>query len=258
VTIGPAEPLLRIRNLEVGPDGAKSATSALLKGIDLDVAEKDVTVLIGESGCGKTMLCRALTALLPPGMAIRRGQIFFRGIAVKNPADLRGKGIFYAPQNAAASLNPTRRIGSQAMESSSLDEDGLQKILNRLGFSETGRILNSYPFQLSGGENQRCLLALALALRPQLMLLDEPTSALDPGLQNEFLQLLGEIQVEFGLTLLLITHNLDLVHLFARHLAIMKEGRIVESGPTEKVLAAPTHPYTREIVSLCALLKSEN
>lgn len=251
---GDRQAILRISGLEVGPETA--GTEPVLQELDLELPELALTTLIGESGCGKTMLCRALTALLPPGMIVRSGRIFFRGRQVDDPSELRGRSIFYAPQNAAASLNPTRRIKGQILESSRRPRRDLPAIMSRLGFNDPERVLQSYPFQLSGGENQRCLLALALCLQPELLILDEPTAALDPELQEETLELISEIQVEFGLSLLLVTHNLELVRRHAGWLAIMEKGRLVETGPAARILAAPQHPYSREIVKLGALLEN--
>lgn len=211
-----------------------------------------VTVLLGESGAGKTMLARALCGLLPDGFFISRGVIAYRGKCLTNPASwlgIRGSKIFYSPQNAAASLNPVLTIGRQIRETSRIDEGQLLEMLTGMEFPDPQRILHSYPFMLSGGENQRCLLAMALASRSELLILDEPTAELDASAQDEFIRVLQIYQRRYSLAILLISHQLDLIKDIAKNIYVMCAGAIVDSGTLADMLAAPGHPYTREIAA---------
>ncbi len=168
----------------------------LLRGIDLEVPAGQVTVLLGESGAGKTLLARALSGLLPAGLRVGRGRILFRGRPLDRPRDwagVRGREIFYAPQNAAASFNPVLTIGRQIRECSRIGDGELEELLARLQFADPGRILRAYPFALSGGENQRCLLALALACGAGVLILDEPTSEIDAVAHDEFVKVLQRL-----------------------------------------------------------------
>jgi ABC-type glutathione transport system ATPase component len=221
-----------------------------LRAVNFKITAGQVTVLLGESGAGKTMLARTFCGLLPEGFAVSRGLITYRGKRLTAPASwlgIRGDKIFYSPQNAAASLNPVLTIGRQIREYSRISEEQLLEMLVNMQFSDPRRILHSYPFMLSGGENQRCLLAMALAGRAELLILDEPTAELDAAAQDEFIRVLQTYQRRYALTILLISHHLDLVKDIAQNLYVMYAGAIVDSGRPADVLAAPGHPYTREI-----------
>lgn len=224
----------------------------LLKDLTVDIRKEKITTLIGESGSGKTIFSKALCALLPEGIFIKSGEIFFRGEAVDYDKlkRLRGGHIFYAPQNAASSLNPVLKIGKQIREVSKLDHLQLIGILEELELPDPLRILNAYPFELSGGENQRCLLAMALALRPELLILDEPTAGLDHDLQERFTVLLKKIQREYRLSILLITHNLSIAESLSDYIYIILSGEIIEEGIPEYLFSCPVHNYTKEIVEL--------
>jgi len=224
----------------------------LLRGVDLQVAAGRVTVLLGESGAGKTLLARALSGLLPPELRIGRGRVFFRGREMASPAawaGVRGRELFYAPQNAAASFNPVLTIGRQIRECSCLDECELEELLARLQFAEPARVMRSYPFALSGGENQRCLLALALASGADVLILDEPTSEIDAAAHDEFVTVLLEHQRRRGLTVLLLSHHLGFIGRAADRLCIMSAGEMVAAGDPADILAASRHPYAREIAA---------
>jgi ABC-type glutathione transport system ATPase component len=224
----------------------------VLKAVDLKIMAGRITVLIGESGAGKTMLARALCGLLPDGFFVSRGRIAYQGKRLATPASwsrMRGRKFFYSPQNAAASLNPVLTIGRQIAETSRIGQEQLLDMLAGLRFADPQRILEAYPFMLSGGENQRCLLAMALAGRSELLILDEPTAELDPAARADFIRILQTCQRCYGLTVLLISHHLDLIRDIAQDLYVMCSGAIVDSGTFNVVLAAPGHPYTREIAA---------
>jgi ABC-type glutathione transport system ATPase component len=222
----------------------------VLKAVDFKIMAGQVTVLLGESGAGKTMLARAFSGLLPEGFFVSRGFIAYRGESLSAPASwtgIRGPKIFYAPQNAAASLNPVLSIGRQIRETSRISEAQLLELLAGMQFSDPQRILRSYPFMLSGGENQRCLLAMALAGRAELLILDEPTAELDASAQEEFIRVMQDCQRRYSLAVLLISHHLDLIKDIANSLYILYAGEIVDSGTPADVFRAPGHPYTMEI-----------
>jgi ABC-type glutathione transport system ATPase component len=239
--------LLQAEDLWVAGHGLQQP---VLRAVNLEVVAGQVTILLGESGAGKTMLARAFCGLLPEGFSVRRGSIAYRDKRMVAPAawsGIRGRGIFYAPQNAAASLNPVLTIGRQIREYSRISGEQLQEMLFGMQFADPQRILDSYPFMLSGGENQRCLLAMALSGRAELLILDEPTAELDAAAQKEFFRILQAHQRRYSLAILLISHQLDLVTEFARNLYVMCAGTIVDAGTPADVFAAPCHPYTREI-----------
>ncbi len=227
----------------------------VLRGINLDLPEGAITVLLGETGAGKSTLGRALAGLLPDGFRQSSGRVLYRGRELDSPtawSGVRGKGIFYSPQNAAACFNPVQSIGRQLRECSHISEGGLMHLLFGLRFPDPARILRSYAHELSGGENQRGLLALALAACPDVLILDEPTSELDADARGEFMRVLIDQQRGRSLTVLLISHHLGYVREIAAHLGIMSRGELVATGEPRRVLASSDHPYTREIVAYMA------
>ena len=240
-------PLLAVRDLVV-----TNGDTPILNNISMEMEKDKITVLLGESGSGKTILARAVSALLPEKISIKSGNILYKDEPVDTNALklLRGKHVFYAPQNAAASLNPVLKIKNQINESSSLSRSGLIELLESLDFSDPEQILNAYPFELSGGENQRCLLAMAAALQPELLILDEPATALDVHAQQNVMRLIKKIRRQYGLSILLITHNISIISTIADYIYIILGGEIVEEGLPGSLLTAPRHAYTKEIVNL--------
>jgi peptide/nickel transport system ATP-binding protein len=240
---------LRAENLWV----EKTAAGAppLLRGIDLELPAGRITVLLGETGAGKTLLARALAGLLPAGLRVSRGRIQYRGreLGAGGSWDgIRGRKLFYAPQNAAC-FNPVLTLGRQLRECSRIGEGELAEMLSRLQFEDSGRILHSYPHALSGGENQRCLLALALASCAEVLILDEPTSENDALAQDACVGVLLEYQRARGLTVMMISHHLGFVKRVAQNLCVMSRGELVAAGDPQVVLCSPAHPYVREIAA---------
>jgi ABC-type glutathione transport system ATPase component len=227
----------------------------VLRGINLEVPSGQVTVMLGESGAGKTLLARALSGLLPEGMRVRSGRVLLRGRPLDSPRswdDVRGRTIFYAPQNAAACFNPVLTIGRQIRECCRSSGGELEELLTRLQFADPRRVLRSYPFALSGGENQRCLLALALTCGAEVLILDEPTSEIDASAHDEFVQVLLDCQRARSLTVLLITHHLGFIQSITQNLCVMSRGELVATGTPSNVLTSPGHAYTREIAAYLA------
>lgn len=243
--------LLEARALRV-EGGAPGPRQTVLQGVDLALERGRITALLGETGAGKTMLARALSGLLPDGFFVSRGAVVFDGARLDAAADwagIRGHRIFYAPQNAAACLNPLMTVGRQINECRRSDEAELLDMMATLCLDQPQRVLASYPFMLSGGENQRCLLAMALASRAELLILDEPTAELDATAQAGFIKQLLACQRRLGMTVLLISHHLDLVQECAQSLYLLCAGTIVAAGTPATVLATPVHPYAREIAA---------
>lgn len=242
--------LLKIAGLSVESiiPGEKQPLT-LLNNIHLDIKENQITTLIGESGAGKTILAKTISALLPGNVYIAEGNFFYRGeeVSLEWLKQARAGIIFYSPQNAAASFNPVIKIKKQIAETTKISQQALIDMLKFLDIAEPIKLLNSYPFELSEGENQRALLALAIAIKPGILVLDEPTSALDSAAQQDFMKLIEKIRREYLLSILLITHNLAIVENIADYIYIILNGEIVEEGTPEIIFKNPVHPYTKEI-----------
>ena len=221
----------------------------------------ETLALVGESGSGKSLTALSLLGLLPPG-AQAEGRVVLDGVEVNSagPATLqalRGTSagmVFQEPMN---SLNPLARLGHQVAEAITLHHPlpraALRKrvisILQQCGFPDAERRLEALPHQLSGGQRQRVMIAMALANNPALLIADAPTTALDVTIQAQILQLLAAQKAARGLALLLITHDLSIVHRYADRVCVMSHGRIVETGPVCEVFATPRHPYTRALLA---------
>jgi len=232
----------------------------VVDGVDFDVAPGEVLALVGESGCGKTVTALSILRLVPrPGRIA--GRILLCGkdvlsLPVREMRRVRGSEAAMIFQEPMTSLNPVVTVGAQVVEAIRLHERvGVAEARRRtLALFERVRIpdpeqrLDSYPHQLSGGLKQRVMIAMALALRPRLLVADEPTTALDVTIQAQILELLRELQRELGTAILLITHDLAVVNELADRIAVMYAGRIVEEGAREEILARARHPYTQGLL----------
>jgi peptide/nickel transport system ATP-binding protein len=226
-----------------------------VRGVSLHVAPGETLALVGESGCGKSVTALSLARLNPEPPAVYAGrvQVCGRDVLALSPRalhTLRGRHVAYVFQDPGGSLNPVYTIGFQLRETLRLHQpDGATEaeavaLLQRVGIADPALRLAAYPHALSGGMQQRVMLAMALACRPELLVADEPTTALDVTIQAQVLALLRDIQRERGMALLLITHNLGLVGDVAERVGVMYGGMLVESGPARDVLREPRHPYT--------------
>jgi len=251
---GLGSPLLELRELVVAYGSGADAVTAV-NGISLAVRPGEIVGLAGESGCGKSTVANAILQVLRPPGRIVGGQVVFEGreLVGLRPAELRRfrwRNVSLVFQSAMTSLNPVTRIGDQFV-------DMLQahaRVSKREALGRAAELLdvvgidrarvNAYPHELSGGMRQRVVIALALALNPELLLLDEPTTALDVIVQREILQQIVELQTQLGFAVLFITHDLSLLVEFSDRIAIMYAGDIVEEAPASALFASPAHPYT--------------
>jgi oligopeptide/dipeptide ABC transporter ATP-binding protein len=262
-------PLLRVENLSIGfRDPIDGRVTPVTDSVSFEVGEGEVFGLAGESGCGKTVTCLSLLRLLPAASTvILSGRAWFRGrdLMAMSPEELRavrGAEIAMIFQEPSAALNPLLTIRHQLempfrFHRERFPDDAgtakdpaprIRELLERVGLRDPDRVLRSYPHELSGGMLQRVMIAHALLLRPALILADEPTTALDVTIQAQVLDLLAELQRETGTSVVLITHNLNLIAQYAERAAVMYAGRVVEQGPALELLRDPKHPYSHGLL----------
>jgi len=255
-----ASPLLSVRDLRIG-FGDSARPRPVVHGVSFDLAPGDSVALVGASGSGKTVTALSLTRLLPsPPARYLGGEVLFAGRDLMRATEpelmaIRGAKIAYVFQEPATALNPVIRIGEQVAEVIRLHRPGVdprpefERLCEWVGLTAPARLFAAYPHELSGGMQQRIMVAMALAGEPQLLVADEPTTALDVTIQAQILALLRSLQHRLRMGLLLITHNLAIVAEMVDTVHVMEAGRIVESGPTERVLSAPQHAYTRALLA---------
>ena len=254
-------PLLQVSDLEVAYRTGGMDVPAL-RGVSLDVAPGEVVAVVGESGSGKSTLAHAIVGLLAPNASVGAGSVTLGGDELLGRSEramrpIRGARIGLVPQDPTVSLNPVQRIGRQVAEA--LRVHGLATrrgaplaaidLLERAGLPEPHVRARQYPHELSGGMRQRVLIAIAIAAGPALLIADEPTSALDATVQKRILDHLEELTRDAGTAVLLVTHDLGVAADRADRIAVMSGGRLVEHGPTERILTAPTDPYTRTLLA---------
>ncbi len=249
--------LLDIRALSVDLPAPGGAIHALRR-VDLTVTRGTIHGLIGESGCGKTMTAMALLGLLPRGADIGAERFLFEGMALRDVAgSLRGRRIALISQDPAAALNPVLTIRRQIDDVLRAHHDlprmardaRAVELLAATGLPDPARVLRSYPHQLSGGMQQRVVIAQALATGADLLIADEPTTALDVTIGAQVLALLRRLVQERGLTILMITHDMDVVAEVCDSATVLYAGTSVEDGPVSGVLTRPRHPYTRALLA---------
>jgi ABC-type glutathione transport system ATPase component len=251
------EPLLSVRDLRVAYGG-----QAVVDGVSFELAAGESLALVGGSGSGKTRIALALLGLLDRKARVE-GSIKLEGRELVGLPEaelnrLRGPRLGIVFQDALSSLNPHLTLGTQLTEPL-IWHRGLSRaqamrearaLLEAVRIAEPERRLRQYPHECSGGMRQRVLIAMALACNPALLVADEPTTALDVTVQAQILELLAELREQRKLALLLISHDLGVVAQLCRRVLVLERGRAVEEGPVERVLAAPEHPFTRELVRL--------
>ncbi|MGV2903212.1 dipeptide ABC transporter ATP-binding protein [Microbacterium sp. AGC62] len=242
--------------------GDKDRRREVVHGVSFEIAEGETLALVGESGSGKSTTAHALLGLLPEGGRVDGGQVLLGDLDISGWSDralrgIRGPEIGLVPQDPTTSLDPVRTIGAQVEEILRLHRHRDRRsrraraieLLDRVGIDDPDLRARQYPHELSGGMRQRVLIATAIALRPRLLIADEPTSALDATVQRKVLDLLDELQREEGTSILLVTHDLGVAADRAERLVVLKDGRIVEQGSSEAVLAAPTDSYTKQLLA---------
>ena len=257
------ESTLDIRELRLSFSDHAGSTE-VLHGISLRIAPEERVALVGESGSGKSVTARAVLGLLDrTGSASVSGSIRFEGtdlalLDAERLRQLRGTRISMVFQDPVSALNPVFRIITQFREVLRRIDPGIRKaaakaraeeILSEVSIAEPGRVLESFPFQLSGGMNQRVMIAMALANEPSLLIADEPGTALDVTVQDQSLRLMQRLVEKRKAAVFFISHNLGIVREFSDRLYVIYRGRIVEEGPTGAIFADPRHPYTRALLA---------
>ncbi|MBU0723908.1 MAG: ABC transporter ATP-binding protein [Alphaproteobacteria bacterium] len=252
--------LLEVENLRVDiPLGAGDLHA--VRGISFHVDRGETLCIVGESGCGKSLTSLSLMGLLPPKAVRQADKLFFDGIDLTQASqgkmsDIRGNRMAMIFQEPMTSLNPAYTIGNQLEEallrhqkvSGKEARERAIHLLEKVGITGAASRLGQYPHQLSGGLRQRVMIAMALMCGPELILADEPTTALDVTIQAQILHLMIELQKEFGMGMILITHDLGIVARVADRVAVMYAGQIVESGTVNEVFDNPMHPYTQGLL----------
>ena len=256
----PEEPILKVRDLTVEFSTHDGVVRAV-KGIDLDVMPGETVGIVGESGSGKSQTMMALMGLLASngkasGSAKYRNQELV-GLPDSKLNRIRGAKITMIFQEPMTSLDPLYRIGNQIAEplirhkgmNARAARARVLELLRLVGIPDPERRINAYPHEMSGGQRQRVMIAMALANDPDILIADEPTTALDVTIQAQILTLLAELQQKFGMAIVFITHDLSIVRRFSDRVYVMQSGNVVESGLTEKIFAAPEHPYTKMLLA---------
>ena len=258
-----AEPLLEVDDLGVAfPDGS-GGRRVVVDGVSLTVGAGERVGLVGESGSGKSLTALAILGLTPEPGEIGTGRVMVDGVESSEIAGCRGGVVGLVLQEAGSALNPVYSIGYQLVET--IETHGIARgeaarlraleLLGEVALEDPEPIYGAYPHQLSGGQAQRVMLALALAGEPRVIVADEPTTALDLVTQAQILELLGRITDERNLGLLLVSHDLAVIAQLVHRVVVMHEGRIVEEGRTAEVLQNPEHPSTRALVAAAARMR---
>jgi oligopeptide/dipeptide ABC transporter ATP-binding protein len=260
--------LLEIKNLKLDFGRGADALRAV-DGVSLDIQSGETVCLVGESGCGKSITAQSICRLVPsPPAHYVGGEILLNGqdtlrMPAKELRSIRGGVVSYIFQEPGASLNPVFRVGAQIKESLKLHKPGkatdaeVIRLLKLVGIPAPESRIKNYPFEMSGGMQQRVMIAMALASEPKLLIADEPTTALDVTIQAQILDLLRDLKQRLGMAILLITHNLGIVGDMADRVAVMYAGQIVELAPARELLRRPLHPYTRALMNSVPRLRGD-
>lgn len=253
--------VLELQDVSVQFHTGKEIVQAV-RGVSLEVQEGEVLAIVGESGCGKSVLCKSVMKLLPQTAHIAGGRILVDGADITDYREremekLRGNVFSMVFQDPMTSLNPTMKIGAQIAEAVRVHEPKIRKaeldgrvleLLGLVGIDRAKERMQQYPGQMSGGMRQRCVLAIALASNPRILFADEPTTALDVTIQAQIMALLRNLQKESGMSMILITHDIGLVASMADRVIVMYAGQMIEEAPVKELFAAPAHPYTKALL----------
>ncbi|MCW8899955.1 MAG: ABC transporter ATP-binding protein [Gammaproteobacteria bacterium] len=256
-------PLLSIKNLEVAFGLSPEPLTSVVRDVSFNLYEGQKLALVGESGSGKSVTALSILQLHDLRQThYLQGEIKFNGqnllsLNENEMRKIRGQDIAMIFQEPMTALNPVYRIGDQLIESLMLHKDMARpkarqhmiELLDRTGIIEPDKRIDAYPHMLSGGQRQRVMIAMALACQPKLLIADEPTTALDVTIQAQIIELLEELQKEFGMAVLMITHDLNMVRRFADHVCVMKDGELVEQNNVDDLFSYTQHEYTRQLLN---------
>ncbi len=257
-----SDPLLSVNDLKVQFDTDAGVVKAV-DGISFDVERGETVCIVGESGSGKSVTSESITRLIPqPPGSIPEGSIEFDGMELTEMPmdrllDIRGERIAHVFQNPQGALNPVYSIGHQIAETLHLHRDVSKEegrnraidLLDRVGIPDATKRVDEYPHEFSGGMKQRAVIAMALAADPDLLIADEPTTALDVSIQAQILDLLRDLQAEFDMSVIFVTHDLGVVAEIADRVVVMYAGKVMERGDVFDLFADPAHPYTRALLN---------
>ena len=252
--------LLEVENVSIGYNTKKGYLKAV-EGVSFTLEEGGSLGFVGESGCGKTTIGMALMGLLPPNGSVREGRILFEGENTLRMSDeeirkIRWRKMAMIFQAAMNALNPVQRVGNQIAEAILVHDSSIGKeeamgqveaLFDIVGIPRDR--LRDYPHQYSGGMKQRAVIAMALACHPKLIIADEPTTALDVIVQDQILGEIKDLQKEFDLSIIFISHDISIVADMCKDIGVMYAGQLVEFGPREEVFESPSHPYTKALLS---------
>lgn len=257
------ETILRYDSVEISFDG-----SPVVEDVSFSLREGEILGLVGESGSGKSTMIKAAMGLLGDHGLVTKGDIWFRGqnlldLSEKEMRKVRGAKIGMIFQDVGTSLCPIRTIGEQIYESmmahQKITRDQAKaksmELFEKLHFNESDRIWDMYPFEMSGGMNQRAGIAISMLLNPPILFADEPTSALDVSIQKEAVNSMKELRETFGTAIIIVTHDIGVVRAMADTIMVLKDGRTVEYGEAKHVLDAPKEDYTKKLLSAVPVLR---
>ena len=253
-------PLLQVTGLNIAFRSPRGVMTTAVSDFNLTLDHGEALAVVGESGSGKSVSALAFARLLPEPPAVITGSIKLDGTEILTLSGealraIRGRRIAYIFQEPSSALNPVFSIRSQLSEVITTHRPEVNDLeaeclhwLTEVGITDPARRLDDYPHQLSGGMQQRVMIAMALAGRPDLLIADEPTTALDVTIQKQVIELLADLKKKHGMAVLIITHNFGIIRGLADRVAVMYRGQLVETGPVDQVLSHPQHPYTQALI----------
>ena len=249
--------LLEVRNCTIRYQNGAPA----VKSVSFNVEKGEIVSLVGESGSGKTTMIRAILGLLPPGGKVTEGEIMLDGrdllkLSEHEMQDIRGREIAMIFQDVGLSMDPVRLISKQYVEAIQVHEDISKEesydnavdMLRRMHLPDPKRVMASYPFELSGGMKQRVGIAMGMTTQPKILLADEPTSALDVTIQAQVVREMKELRDKYGVTIILVTHNMGVASYLSDKIGVMKQSEMVEYGPRDEIIFSPKEQYTKDLI----------
>lgn len=255
-----SEPILQVRDLST-VFATRSGTAQAVDSVSFEIAAGKTLCIVGESGCGKSITALSVADLVPYPGAVTGGEVLLAGVDLRKmtPADIskvRGNRLSMIFQDPSSSLNPVHTVGRQIAEVYRLHkgmdakqaEEAAIRLLTAVGIPDPARRMKAYPHEMSGGMAQRIMIAMALACEPEVLIADEPTTALDVTIQAQILDLMRQLQSDYGTAIILITHDLGVVAEMADHVAVMYAGQIVEHADVRTLFRSPQHPYTKALL----------